>query len=1146
MYWIRIACLLLPLCWATALVPAQRIEVVVQSGHAGVVERIAFTSDGRMLASADGDGTIKLWDLTTFKEIGAIRTELSASAATPNGLAFSADDKSLIVLGTDRSVRVYDVASGRKITQFEKTGKLLNLNGAALNIERKLAAQLSETGEIQVINLNDGKSVFAFSFPDSPETLDFPNIQNFTFSPHGELLAVTATGGRIALVSTTTGKALQVVKGGEPSYVAFKPDGKAIAVCERDQKSGAVSIVVRSVPTGRSTKKIPVKTGEVQSLVWSPDSTTLAGIVKTRNEAESVDEYSVRLWNVTSNGAPREIKTKYISSFWSFIDARFSPNGEILAIGAGDSGDGRIHLFDVASSKELAELTRQSSYLDTIGYLKNRQFIIKSGHLRFFDLGNIRQLNDQLVAEYAVSPSGKRHAAYNTLIRTFEITDLETGKQITKLHWDRFNITNYAVVFSPDDRFLLVHANSVFIPRPDDRLMLFDAASGELLFSFPDNAKIVTFKPDGKLLAYATRVNEKEKIKIWDVERRQPLQTIDVKGNVSALVFDPVRDHLSVASFTTDGVMNHYSVTRFRVSDGQVAMTVADPGVVDALAYSPDGEFLASESTTNVRVWNAEGKQKSVLEGHNALVKSLSFSPDGKTLASGSIDGEVIFWDYKKAQIISRLIVVGENDYIFVTPENYYFASRRGAAAAVALRNELQAFPFEQFDIRFNRPDLVLKAMGSADTALIQVYAKAYQQRLEQYGLKEDNFNGAVTLPNVYINTKGIPRISNKKNLTFQIKAQDSSFALAHVNVYVNDVSVYGSKGLSLDKKDATSLERQIEVELSPGNNRVQVSVTNTQGVESLRQTFGVVYEGPAPQPELYVLAIGVSNYADKSLNLKYPADDAASIIKLFEERAAQKEMAMVIGPGNSGLVEQPKSFYKVHPLTIVNENAKIENIVAARKFLEQAKTDDQVVVFISGHGLLDENNNYFFATHDINFKEPATRGLSYNALEALLDGLTARRKLLLIDTCHAGELAKGDREKLQITETVKSEDGFIRSLDVTPKDITLKPIPQNFQNSLALVEELFADLRLGNGISVVSASGGLQYAFESTRWSGGVFAYALRLGLGQMEADGDRNGKITSSELRDFVRLKVPELTRQKQKPTYRRESVEFDDRIF
>src|SRR4029079_6981 len=193
----------------------------------------------------------------------------------------------------------------------------------------------------------------------------------------------------------------------------------------------------------------------------------------------------------------------------------------------------------------------------------------------------------------------------------------------------------------------------------------------------------------------------------------------------------------------------------------------------------------------------------------------------------------------------------------------------------------------------------------------------------------------------VSIDTNGIPRITNKRNLSFPISAIDSHFPLSHVNVYVIDVPVYGSKGLSVEAKDSKSFDRQIGVELSPGNNRVQVSVSNTQGFESLRQSFGIVYEGPVPQPELYVLAMGVAKYANDSLNLAYPAQDAESIIKLFEDRAAQKEMVTVIQPGNSGPVEQPKSFYKVHSLKIVNKKATIENIVAARNFLEGAKTDD-------------------------------------------------------------------------------------------------------------------------------------------------------------------------------------------------------------
>jgi hypothetical protein len=153
---------------------------------------------------------------------------------------------------------------------------------------------------------------------------------------------------------------------------------------------------------------------------------------------------------------------------------------------------------------------------------------------------------------------------------------------------------------------------------------------------------------------------------------------------------------------------------------------------------------------------------------------------------------------------------------------------------------------------------------------------------------------------------------------------------------------------------------------------------------------------------------------------------------------------------------------------------------------------------------------------------------------------------LVLIDTCHAGEVEKAEAETLKINETASDEGGVIKSLDVKPKSGSIEVVANSFQNSLDLVGELFADLRLGSGASVVSASGGLEYAYESPRWSGGVFTYALRLGLAEMQADANNDGKVSSSELRDFVRAKVLELTKGKQRPTFRRESISFDFRIF
>jgi WD40 repeat protein/uncharacterized caspase-like protein len=1136
----RFVCLTFALLAAGAAAGAERLDVVVQSGHPGLVEKVAFSADGEMLASADSDGRVKLWDLTTYKEIRTINTGLGQTAAPPNALSFSPDGKLLFLMAADRSAFTFEVESGRLLSRFEKNGRFLNLSGADAHGGKLLGAQLTDDGRVRVISLKTGGEVFVFGLPAPGRGGGFAELRHVTFSPDGRTFAAAAEGGGIALADAAAGRLIRVFRSGEVSCLAFSEDGGTLAAFEQDAKAGTL-LTLRATAGALPERVIRAAAGEAVSLALSPDARTLAGILKNRNGRSGEDEYVVKLWDAATGRELRAPEADPTPSL-KLTEVRFSPDGRTLAVAAGDVSYGRVHLCDVETGREVARLQRQSAAVSAVRYLKNGQLLAEATTTRLWDLKRGTQVGNHALAEHAFSSDGKLLAVYDTFLGTFKIVEPETGNQVAKLDRNGFDATSSAVTFSPDDRLLLVLASPTFNPRPADRLMLFDAATGRWLFTLPDNAKVVAFSPDAKLLAYGVMSDEKSRrfaARVWDVERREELRTVELRNEVKALAFDPAGSRLAVASYLFDvNKPSGYFLNVYGVRGREPDRSLGEQGVTDALAFSPDGALLAGGSSDEVKLWNTKAEEVGVLAGHDAFVSSLAFSPDGKTLASGGLDGQIIFWDYKERAVTSRLVVVGDADYVFVTPEGYYLTSRRGAAAAVAFRRGARALPFEQFDIRFNRPDLVVSTLGAADAGLVEVYAAAHRQRLRQYGLTDADLRGELRLPKVSVATRAIPSVTKRRELRFHVGASDDAFALMRLNVYVNDVPVYGAQGLDLGGVRAQTLDREVGLELSPGGNRVQVSVVNKNGVESIRQTFGVIYEGAAGPPSLYVLAVGVAEYSDRSLNLTYPAKDAEKIVRLFEGRAAQARQAA------SGDARRP-GFQKVYSLLLTDADATVERITAAHDFLERAQTDDEVVVFISGHGVLDKDKNYFFATRDIDFDNPAERGLSYAALEKLLDNLRARRKLVLIDTCHAGEVEKGEGEGLKIEESA-GDDGVIKSLDVRPKSGKLTPAVNSLRNSLELVGELFADLRLGSGASVVSASGGLEYAYESPQWSGGVFTYAVRLGLEEMRADANEDGAVSASELRDFVRAKVPELTKGRQRPTFRYESVEFDFPIY
>jgi hypothetical protein len=447
----------------------------------------------------------------------------------------------------------------------------------------------------------------------------------------------------------------------------------------------------------------------------------------------------------------------------------------------------------------------------------------------------------------------------------------------------------------------------------------------------------------------------------------------------------------------------------------------------------------------------------------------------------------------------------------------------------VSFRVQGQLYPFEQFDLRFDRPDIVMERLGVASPELVQSLHRAYERRLKKTGFMEAMLGKDFHLPDVEVLTHDIPVSTSQFTLPLRVRASDARYPLDRLLAYVNDVPVFGKSGVPVAGQ-VHEISTDLTVPLVPGRNKVQISVLNSAGVESLRQTMYTHAVGPVTATDIWIVAVGVSHYRNSRYNLRFAAKDAADLAALFESRGQTSNAAG-----------------RVHVLNITDAHATREGVRAARAWLQQAHPHDLAVVFAAGHGMTDAEQNYYFGTYDIDPARPADRGLPFEEFENLLDGIAPVRKLLLVDTCFSGEIEKDEPATVasvsgtgQVTmRSFAALRGIHVQSDVADHAAPV-PVFARFE------QEWFADLRRGTGAAVISSASGNEFALEGEQWHNGVFTYALLNGLKSGKADRNGDGQVSVSELETYVIDSVRALTEGKQNPTVRRENLDYDFDVY
>jgi hypothetical protein len=406
-------------------------------------------------------------------------------------------------------------------------------------------------------------------------------------------------------------------------------------------------------------------------------------------------------------------------------------------------------------------------------------------------------------------------------------------------------------------------------------------------------------------------------------------------------------------------------------------------------------------------IWDIEiGKLFRRFTGHSGGIRSVSFLSKGKSVLSGAWDGTMRIWNIETGEWVAITANGDGTEWLIFDSDGYWDASPNGGEMVAMVRG-MECWNIDQFAVRNNRPDLILKKLPDPDPELIEHYRNQYLRRLRRLGLAEEDLSEGYHVPSAEI----VESSQEEKYIDLRFVLEDDRVPLKSYNIYVNDVPVFGAYGKDLDDAAAggrTALHERIE--LSAGENKIEVSCMNEAGAEAFRPVVYANYNGPVER-DLYYIGFGVSEYRDESLDLRYAHKDAEDLGKLF-------------GSLYDGAADG--NYRKVITRTFTDGEVTRENIAAAKELLEQASVDDTVVLMISGHGVHDRDKyaTYYYLTHETDLDNLAQTAVEFEELEELLQGIPPRRKLFLMDTCGSGEWDQETVRKVAQAGEAAAEEG--------------------------------------------------------------------------------------------------------------------------
>ncbi len=945
-----------------------------------------------------------------------LNTAFAADLDLPNSpvtnMAIDPSSNVMAVVHKDLSMRIWSIPEGQLIASTQTNSEVSDISFSG---DGSYIFAASNSGKLQVWNTSTGRQVNSYS-----SSYDYDKTC-VDLSPDQSKLAFGERMFRVSILDLAT-KETKTIKTGDVfeyiNFLRYGKEGRFIYV-------GCSQTVIKINSSNLTRTNHKVFKAHMNKLEISEDGKNLV-LTSYEKEMAILD--------------PESMQVKHLLKFDSYVvDLSVGTNRAVVTF-----LDGSLALIDLARGGIIkrsgpsyfngcnikAQISKDDKYI----YAGN-----KNGEVQVWST-NPLQVDHIFSSAYAringagVNASGDLMAVNysNGLVKVFSMSDLQEQKIIDQslgpfrgidFHSSRdelmlVNVRNEVLIIDArsgqvknkvatgnESALSARYLEDKILVLSDDHVKVFDANFGlPRRINTEGKFNRLDVNPNGSKFALLSQ----RSLKVFDLSQKKFIYEKTITGfdSFTSASFSAVHALLAYSTMNENSVVlvNYntgevYAQPQFRNLPMQKGKYEITPFGVMTARFDADGNLMVGANSNIAYKYNVLTGKTYTLNGIKCRMTDYVNNANNKSQLFVCGNGEIVLRRNRSKQPYLTLLSGNADEHCWFLPNHKYYWSTKKMANNIRYFSSGIQEPFSSMDGYRNVPDTILSTLDSEHSEI--GYYKRLRSKRFSLSKKELQMNDAGSTK---ILNQSIPLVIEDDNINLKLVLNGKNGAKPkYLEVRVN--------GVLIVNKLLDNFNEEIQVaqtiQLASGKNLIECKFKSDKATWSTpsKQLFVISKPKIKTKSTLHFIGIGTTIYKAGD-TLANGRKDITDLISMFRQRKD------VLG------------YEELKIDTVLGKNVDkkaVQEMISAKN---DVGSNDLVFVYYSGHGLFDDNKDYYLSTYDFDFDNPSKAGFTVDYLDKLCSTMPAQNKVIFVNACHSGEFD----EDLKLLHDVRNQFVDIRS----------------------------------------------------------------------------------------------------------------------